>query len=264
MASAKREKSDKHDSPAKKATSAASCDAACASGSHPIVSDAEWLAARKELLQKEKELARAYEAVAKQRQKLPWHVVSGDYAFTRASDNARLTLRELFADKKKPLIMVHLMYEDAWDKPCPFCAFWADGYSGNLPHLQQRVNFVVSSKASAPKLAEIAKLKDWHFPFVSAAGSPFHRDIGAEFTSEEVESSAKVFNYGSTVPFSTQTPGVSVFVLGGDGKTVYHTYSTWSRGIEFLNITETFLDLTPEGRYDDHVFPHWVKHKEQY
>jgi len=250
------------------AVAAAAAGAAAAAASspagHAVVDDAAWLAARKQLLVKEKALAHNYEAVCKERRALPWRAVKADYIFTRASDDAPVALRDLFVGGKKEAIVMHMMFDPSSEKPCAFCSFWADGFQGQLVHLQQRVAFAVVAKAPVEKLRAVATTKGWTFPFLSSHDNTFNRDFGVEFTKEEVASKQKVYNYGSTAPYSTQNTGASVFRLGDDG-VVYHTYSTFSRGIELLNSWLTLADLTPSGRHRDGLaFEAIVKHKENY
>jgi len=229
---------------------------------HAVVDDAHWIEARKSLLEKEKELAKAYEAVWAQRAALPWRKIGKDYTFDRASDGQTVKLSQLFEGGKKTLILVHMMFGEDWERACPFCSFWADGYSGEYTHLSRRVNFAVVAKAAPEKLKAFAERKGWTFPFYSSQKSEFNRDFAVEFTPEEVKNETPLYNYGRP-PYATQNQGLSVFHLGDDGA-VYHTYSTYARGIEFVNIGCTLLDMTPEGRYNDQSFDKWVKHKEDY
>jgi len=124
------------------------------------------------------------------------------------------------------------------------------------------VNFAVVAKASPEKLRQFAKTKGWKFPFYSCMDSDFDRDFGVGFTPQEVAKKEKNYNFGHTPAYSTQNQGISVFTHE-DGK-IYHTYSTYARGIEFQNVVLTLLDLTPSGRYDDHTFDHFLRHKDEY
>jgi len=228
---------------------------------HAVVSDAEWAEARKALLLKEKELTKAYEALWKERAALPWRLVPKNYVFQDLAGKD-VHLSDLFEGDKKTLIVVHLMFGPDWERPCSGCSFWADGYSGELPHLLQRVNFVAVSMAAPEKLAALAKTKNWTFPYYSSQGTTFNHDFGVSFSKDEVAEGIKAYDYGRA-PYSTENQGISVFRKGIDGK-VYHTYSTFARGIELMNCTMTFLDITPEGRYGGENFSGWMKHKEDY
>jgi len=230
---------------------------------HAVVSDEEWLVARKELLEKRRVVAKAYEDLWKERAALPWRKVVADYVLERASDGAKVKLSELFEGGKSDLIIIHMMFDTDWDNACAFCSFWADGYSGQLPHLGQVVNFAVVAKAAPEKLRALAESKGWTFPFYSSQHSSFNSDFGAECSAAEVAAKAPVYNYGRA-PYATQGQGASVFHKSAGDATVYHTYSTFARGIEFMNVAMTLLDLTPRGRYGDAQFVYWAKHKELY
>eukprot|EP00295_Goniomonas_pacifica_P045114 CAMPEP_0175903878 /NCGR_PEP_ID=MMETSP0108-20121206/4174_1 /TAXON_ID=195067 ORGANISM="Goniomonas pacifica, Strain CCMP1869" /NCGR_SAMPLE_ID=MMETSP0108 /ASSEMBLY_ACC=CAM_ASM_000204 /LENGTH=238 /DNA_ID=CAMNT_0017225645 /DNA_START=9 /DNA_END=725 /DNA_ORIENTATION=- len=230
---------------------------------HQVVGDEEWMAARKAFFEKEKETMRAYQAMVAERAKLPWRKVTTDYMFIK-SDGTPTPLSGLFTEGKKDLVIIHMMFDDAWPGACTFCSFWADGYDGQLPHLTQRINFGVVASAAPSKLKSFAEHKGWKFPFYSSQGTTFNQDFGVEFTEEQVAAKDKAFNFGHTEAVCKQLMGASVFHKDASG-TVYHTYSTYSRGIELLNITMTMLDMTPEGRYEGQGrFDKWAKHKEDY
>ena len=168
-----------------------------------IVSEEEWLEARKELLVEEKELTRQCDRVALKRRQLPWVKVEKEYVFRKQKEDGSIeekNLLDLF-ENREDLIVVHMMFEDTWEKPCKNCSFWADQYDGMLPHLTQKTSFVVIAKASPHKLKEIASKKGWHFPFYSYGDSSFGHDFGVEFTQAELDSQEERYNFGSLKPF---------------------------------------------------------------
>lgn len=157
--------------------------------------------------------------------------------------------------------MVHFMFDNAWDKGCSSCSLWADGYTGTVAHVQRKAAFVVVVHAEYEKMAEFMKWKGWSFPAVSSAGSTFNRDFGVSFTPDEISSGAGVFNYGRPFPAS-EGPGYSIFHKGSDG-VVYHTYSTYARGMELMSPVWGFLDMLPKGR-DEKRGMDWLKHQQEY
>ena len=227
-----------------------------------IVSQSEWLAARRELLAQEKALTHAREELAQARRELPWVKVEKDYRFTGGS--GRLSLGDLFREHSQ-LIVYHFMFPASWQAGCKSCSFWADGYDGIVKHLGARdVSLAAVSIAPYPTLAAFRQRMGWSFDWVSSAGSDFNRDFGVSFTAQQIESRALDYNFG-TQPFGVEeAPGISVFARR-DGA-VFHTYSTYSRGLDWLNPAYQLLDLVPNGR-DEADLPFsmaWVKLHDQY
>ena len=227
-----------------------------------IVSQSEWLAARKALLAKEKALTHAREELAQVRRELPWVKVEKDYRFTGAS--GRLSLGDLFRERSQ-LIVYHFMFPASWQAGCKSCSFWADGYDGIVVHLGARdVSLAAVSIAPYPTLAAFRKRMGWSFEWVSSAESDFNRDFGVSFSPQQIESRAPDYNFG-TQPFGVEeAPGISVFARR-DG-VIFHTYSTYSRGLDWLNPAYHLLDLVPRGR-DEADLPFsmaWVKLHDQY
>lgn len=202
-------------------------------------------------------VACAQDELARARQTLPMHEVE-DYVFDAESGPVKMS--DLFGDKDQ-LILVHFMFDPAWEKGCSSCSLWADGYSGIQAHITRKAGFAVVGKAPQAKLAEFAKWKGWTFPFISSNGNTFNRDMGVEFTPEEIAAKHTRFNYGRAFPAS-QAPGYSVFFKDAEGK-VYHTYSTYARGMETMGAVWGFFDLLPRGR-DEKTSMDWLKHKEEY
>ena len=230
---------------------------------HPVVSPQDWLEARKALLAREKELTRLRDQVAAERRALPWVRVEQDYLFDGPDGPERLS--DLFAGRSQ-LIVYHFMYPEHWGQGCKSCSFWADGFDGIIVHLAARdASMVVISKASYPKLAAFQQRMGWRFKWLSSANNTFNRDYGVGFSTDEVASQTRGYNFG-TLPFVVEeAPGVSVFARDADGA-IYRTYSAYSRGIDGLNVGYSYLDLLPKGR-DEQGLPSpmaWLRHHDSY
>ena len=222
----------------------------------------DWIAARTELLAKEKAATRAREALTAARQAMPWLVVEKDYRFD--SRDGRKGLAELFGSQSQ-LIVCHFMFGPEAVSGCPACSFWADGYDRHVAHLAQRdVAFVAASRAPLQKINAYAERMGWSFPWVSTIGDEFNRDFGVLFTHEELQSGARIYNYAQQVFPLPDAPGFSVFVRKMDK--VFHTYSCFGRGLENLNAAYHFLDLVPKGR-DETGLPvpmAWLRRRDEY
>jgi predicted dithiol-disulfide oxidoreductase (DUF899 family) len=227
-----------------------------------VVSHDEWTQARKAFLAREKEFSRQREALARARRELPWEEVSTEYVFD--GPDGTLTLPDLF-DGLGQLVVYHFMFPPEWDAGCPHCSFWADSFDGTPVHLRARdVSFTAISRAPIGKIAAYRQRMGWSFPWVSSAGTDFNYDFGASFTPGEVASHAPVFNYGSEPRFEDRE-GISVFARDEQGR-VFHTYSTYARGIDAVNAAYQFLDLVPKGRDEpsDGDPQFWVRRHDEY
>jgi predicted dithiol-disulfide oxidoreductase (DUF899 family) len=226
----------------------------------PIVSREEWLAARKALLAKEKEFTRARDALSAERRRLPWVKVEKEYVFE--GPNGRESLSELFGGCGQ-LLIYHFMYGSDWSEGCKSCSFWADNYNGVDIHLRHRdVSLVAVSAAPLATLEAYRKRMGWSFKWVSSAGSDFNADYHVSFAKGEAP---VYYNYEMRRFPSEEAPGVSVFAKGADGA-VYHTYSTYARGLDMLNGAYHMLDLVPKGRDEDGQ-PYnmaWLRHRDRY
>lgn len=224
-----------------------------------IVSQEEWLEARKAFLAKEKEFTRARDELARQRRELPWTKVEKPYTFDAAE--GRVTLGDLFTGKGQ-LLVYHFMFGVDWDEGCPSCSFWADTYNGVTIHLAHRDTALVAiSRAPLAKLESYKKRMGWTFRWVSSAGSDFNFDYGASFRPNE---QGLLYNFGTLPPYGEETPGISVFRRTDDGA-IYHTYSTYARGLDMLNGAYHLLDLTSKGRDEDPSHPmSWVRRHDSY
>ena len=227
-----------------------------------VVSHEEWTRARTALLVREKEFAREREALAQARRDLPWEEVTKDYVFD--GPDGKLTLADLFGDRGQ-LVIYHFMFPPEWDAGCPHCSFWADSFNGIPAHLRARdVSFAAVSRAPIGKIAAYKQRMGWSFPWVSAGQTDFNYDFGISFTPEQVASHARVYNYGSD-PGSEDREGIGVFARDGQGR-VFHTYSTYARGIDAMNAAYQFLDLVPKGRDEpaDGDPQFWVRRHDEY
>ena len=226
-----------------------------------IVSRDEWLELRKEHLAKEKALDRDRDALSAARRELPWVEVETDYVFE--TESGTRTLAELF-DGRSQLIVQHFMFGADWEQGCPSCSFWADGFDGFVVHLEQRdASFVAVSTGGLDRLLAYRKRMGWSFAWVSSAGSTFNRDFDVTFTPEEVEAQDGSYNYAGP-PRTQELPGTSVFARQGDR--VFHSYSTYARGLDRLNAAYHYLDILPKGR-DEAGLPmpmSWVRRHDEY
>jgi len=228
---------------------------------HPIVSSAEWIAARKALLAQEKELTRRRDDLARQRRELPWERVEKNYVF--AGPDGPVTLSELF-DGRSQLVVYHFMFGPEWREGCPSCSMVADHLAASGVHLAQRdVTLAVVSRAQFPKIAEFQQRMGWPFRWVSSFGNDFNRDYHVSFTPEEMAAKQAFFNYTMQDPFVSEREGHSVFFRDERGE-IFHTYSCYIRGNEPLNIHYHYLDMTPKGRDEGGRGPFWVRRHDEY
>jgi predicted dithiol-disulfide oxidoreductase (DUF899 family) len=229
---------------------------------HQIVSHESWLAARERFLAKEKEFTRLRAELSRERRELPWELVEKKYMFE--GEHGRETLADLF-DGRSQLIVYHFMYEPEWEIGCPGCSFWADNFNGVIPHLKQRdVSFVATSRAPLRKLQAQATRFGWTFKWVSCVGDDFNLDYNVWFAPEALERGDATYNYGSEKVKRPSKPGISAFFR--DGGHVFHTYSTYARGLDMMNTAYQYLDIAPKGR-DEEGLPFamaWVKHRIAY
>jgi len=230
---------------------------------HALVTKDEWLVARRELLQQEKEFTRRREELSAARRALPWEAVTEAYAFD--TPHGSRTLAELF-DGRSQLVVYHFMFDPAWDEGCPHCSFWADSFDGIDVHLHARdVTFVAVSRAPLAKLEAYRARMGWRFPWFSSAPSDFNRDFGVTFAPGARETAT--YNYGTQAAGMGEREGISVFARGGDGA-LFHTYSTYARGIDMVNGAYQFLDLVPKGRDEPHDGAEgpqfWVRRHDEY
>jgi predicted dithiol-disulfide oxidoreductase (DUF899 family) len=230
---------------------------------HSIVSQEKWLQLRKELLSKEKELTRLRDRLNAERRGLPWVRVEKNYVFD--APGGKVSLKELFAGRSQ-LVIYHFMFGPDWNEGCPSCSFVSDHIDGALPHLAARdATMVMVSRAPLAKIEAFKKRMGWRFTWVSSYGSDFNPDFRVSFTKDEMAQGKVNYNYAMQEFPSEEAPGISVFYkdAGGD---VFHTYSSYGRGLEQLVGTYMILDLVPKGRDEDKLgfTMEWVRHHDRY
>lgn len=229
---------------------------------HKIVNHEEWTSARKRFLAKEKEFTRLRDQLSRERRELPWESVQKSYLFE--GPNGSETLAQLFGNCTQ-LIVYHFMYGPDWEIGCRSCSFWADNFNGIIPHLNARdVSLVAVSRAPLEKLQAQARRFGWTFKWVSSSGNDFNFDYNVSFTPETIARGEAPYNYTTQDVGSTEMPGISVFFK--DGGQIFHSYSTYGRGLDMLNTAYHYLDLAPKGRDEQGLsFPQeWVRHRIAY
>jgi len=240
----------------------------------------QWLAARRKLLQAEKEFTRRGDELAQQRQDLPWVRIDKGYRFD--TDEGSASLKDLFKGRSQ-LLVYHFMFGPDWTAGCPSCSMIADGFNGFTVHLANHdVMLWAVSRAPLAKLQAYKKRMGWTFPWASSQGGDFNFDFNVSFTEEQQRSGAVEYNFergghamditpapepvaqlaatcGTDAPkYSRDRPGLSAFVLE-DGA-VYHTYSTYARGVDGIWGAYPWLDRAPKGRNETGVW--WKRHDE--
>jgi predicted dithiol-disulfide oxidoreductase (DUF899 family) len=229
---------------------------------HPVVSREEWLKARTALLIKEKEHTRQRDELARQRRELPWVRIEKEYRFATARGEEKLA--DLFRGRSQ-LLVYHFMFAPDWEEGCPSCSFVCDHVDGALVHLEHRdVTFTAVSRAPLAKIEAFKKRMGWRFPWVSSGGSDFNFDFAVSFTQEQLAKGKVVYNYQLDNGYE-ELPGISAFFKDGDGR-VYHTYSTYARGVEPQVGTYAWLDYAPKGRDEEGLdfTMSWVRHHDRY
>lgn len=229
---------------------------------HPVVSRQQWLAERTKLMAREKELTRLGDEIARARRALPW--VRLDKAYSFDTPAGRRTLCDLF-DGRRQLLIQHFMLAPGWEQGCKSCSYMADHTDATLVHLAQRgVSFVAVSRAPLDEIERFRRRMGWQFPWVSAHDTDFNKDFHVSFTAGEMANGTADYNFGDT-PKGEEMPGVSAFWKDDTGA-VFHTYSTYGRGVEVMMHTYRLLDLTPKGRDEDGLSftMEWVRHHDRY
>jgi predicted dithiol-disulfide oxidoreductase (DUF899 family) len=229
---------------------------------HRTVSREQWLTERIALMAEEKELTRRHDALAAKVRELPW--VKVDKAYTFDSPTGKKSLGDLFGDKSQ-LIIYHFMFDPTWSQGCKSCSFIADHYNPIVIHLARRdISLVTVSKAPIEKIEQFRKRMGWSFSWVSGANNDFGRDYGVSFTDEDFAKGDMVYNFtGKPYPMR-ELPGLSVFTKDADGN-IYHTYSTFARGLECLLTAYNYIDMTPKGRDEAEIGGMgWVRHHDRY
>jgi predicted dithiol-disulfide oxidoreductase (DUF899 family) len=233
-----------------------------------IVTRSEWLIARKALLAKEKEASRQRDALSAARRALPMVKIDRNYVFD--GPTGRVALGDLFGPHPQ-LIVYHFMFDPSWEEGCKSCSYLADNFSGGFQHLAARnTAFAFVSAAPIAKLEAFKKRMGWTFPWFSSFGGSFNHDFHVTIDEDK---GADEYNYTPVAALKQsgaiwiekgELPGLSVFLR--DDEDIFHTYSTYQRGLDILLNTYNYLDLTPLGRQEEHE-PHvmmWLRHHDKY
>ena len=230
---------------------------------HIIVSPEEWLAARKELLKKEKQFTRLRDQLSAERRELPWVKVEKPYVFD--GSDGKETLADLFNGRSQ-LIVYHFMFGPGWEEGCRSCSFVADHFDGTTAHLNARdVSMAVVSRAPLNELQAFKNRMGWRFKWVSSYGNDFNYDYHVSFTKDEMSKGKVYYNFELEEFPSEEAPGISVFYKN-ENSDVFHTNSIYSRGLDILMGTYNYLDLVPKGRDEDALAftMAWVRHHDRY
>jgi predicted dithiol-disulfide oxidoreductase (DUF899 family) len=237
---------------------------------HKVVTRDEWVAARKKHLAKEKEFTRLRDQLSRERRELPWELVEKEY--TVEGENGRQTLDEIFEGRTQ-LVIYHAMFNPetarehtTWttDAACYVCSFWMDNFNGVTVHLNHRdITMAAVSRAPYPKVAAYKERMGWTFPWYSSAGSDFNFDYQVSFSPDQLEAGEIQYNYRSTRWSGSEAPGISVFIMEDGG--VYHTYSTYERGLDMLNVAYHYMDIAPKGRNEEESgVDGWLRRRDEY
>ncbi len=236
---------------------------------HKVVSHDEWVAARKKHLAKEKEFTHMRDQLSRERRELPWELVDKGYNFE--GESGKVSLHDLF-DGRSQLVVYHAMFNPETagphttytvDAPCFSCSWWMDNFNGITVHLNHRdITMVATSYAPYEKLAAYKKRMGWSFPWLSSVGSDFNFDYRVSFTPDELKAGKVDYNYQLTPFGMSEAPGISVFLKDGDK--IYHTYSTYARGLDMLNVAYHYMDLVPKGRDEADGAQSWVRRRDEY
>jgi predicted dithiol-disulfide oxidoreductase (DUF899 family) len=229
---------------------------------HPVVSREHWLQQRTALLADEKDLTRRRDALAAKIRALPW--VKVDKAYTFDTPTGKKSLADLFGPHSQ-LIVYHFMFDPTWSQGCKSCSFIADHYNPLVTHLAHRdIALVTVSKAPIEKLEPFRKRMGWTFPWASAAHTDFSRDFNVSFTDQELLAGTRPYNFTDKAGHMRELPGLSIFYKDPAGA-VFHTYSTYARGLEEFLTAYRYIDLAPKGRDEPHgKGMDWLRHHDRY
>ncbi len=229
---------------------------------HPVAARDAWLAQRRQLLAREKELTRLGDAVARERRALPWVRVDKAYVFDTPA--GRRPLADLF-DGRRQLMVQHFMLAPGWEQGCKSCSFMADHLLGEEIHLRHRdLTVLLVSRAPLAEIERFRRRMGWPFTWVSAHDNDFNQDFHVSFPAASRVDGQVSYNYGMTAFPQEEAPGISFF-FKDDAGTVFHTHSTYGRGVEAMMGTYRLLDLAPLGRDEEASGGMaWVRHHDRY
>ncbi len=233
-----------------------------AAPSHRVVDRESWLKERLALLAEEKAFTRQRDRLAEKVRAMPW--VKVDKAYTFDGPSGRNTLSDLFGTRSQ-LMIYHFMFDPTWSQGCMSCSLIADHYNGLVVHLAHRdISFVTLSKAGVDQIEKFRSRMGWTFPWLSAGGTDFSRDFGVSFTDEELADERTVYNFNRRPYPVREMPGLSVFIKGASGD-IYHTYSSFGRGLEDYMSIYRYIDVTPRGRDEaPNAGMAWLRHHDRY
>lgn len=229
---------------------------------HPIVSREAWLAARRVLLAKEKEMTKLRDGINAERQALPWVKVETPYVFD--TPEGKKSLADLFAGRSQ-LVVYHFMLAPGWEAGCPSCSLLADHFDGMLPHLEHHdVTLTAISRAPLDEISAYKRRMGWRFPWASSYDSDFNYDYQVSFTPEDLAGDTVTYNFSpiSSAHAFEELHGLSIFHKNAAGD-VFHTYSAYARGVEELLGVFMVLDRTPKGRNEKTIMD-WVRRHDEY
>jgi len=231
--------------------------------SSKVVSHDEWVDARKEFLKKEKEFTHQRDEISRLRRELPWEKVEKNYEFDGPA--GKVSLADLFGGRSQ-LVIYHFMLGPGWKEGCPSCSYISDHFDGMTIHLANRdVTLAVISRAPISEIEAFKKRMGWKFRWVSSNGSDFNYDYDVSLKPEDAGKKEVYYNYEMMEFPAEERPGLSVFAKDASGN-VFHTYSSYARGLDILVGAYNFLDLVPKGR-DEAGLKHsmaWVRHHDKY
>jgi predicted dithiol-disulfide oxidoreductase (DUF899 family) len=226
-----------------------------------VVSQEQWLDARKALFAKEKAMTHELDALRAARRRLPWVKVEKPYVFQ--GPKGQCTLPDLFRGRSQ-LAVYHFMLAPGSDHLCSGCSFIADHIDAARQHFEQAdLAFAAISRAPVERIEQVRQRMGWTFPWVSSNGTDFNYDFGVSFKKEDMASGRAIYNYGTPIKSSEDMHGTSIFAKNDKGD-VFHTYSTYHRGDEVLIGAFAWLDLTPKGRNETGGTMSWVKLHDEY
>jgi predicted dithiol-disulfide oxidoreductase (DUF899 family) len=227
---------------------------------HKIVSQQEWLEASRALLVQEKAFTKERDELSRLRRALPWVRVEKTYEFD--GPHGKETLADLF-DGRSQLIVYHFMFGPGWEEGCDGCSFVSDHIDAANLHLPHHdVTLLAASRAPLQEIENYKKRMGWQFKWVSSGGSDFNYDFGASFKREDLDAGDVLYNFTRQRLRGDEQPGLSVFYKNEAGA-VFHTYSSYERGLDMLLGAYNYLDLTPKGRNESGPMD-WVRRHDRY
>ncbi|WGR60610.1 DUF899 domain-containing protein (plasmid) [Paracoccus ferrooxidans] len=224
-----------------------------------IVSREEWLEARKALLARERDMTHQLDALRAERRRMPWVRIDKPYRFM--GPDGEVTLGDLFGTRSQ-LAIYHFMLTPGSDHLCSGCSFVVDHVDAARQHFEQAdLAFAAVSRAPVPQIEEVRRRMGWRFPWLSSGDGDFNHDFGVSFTEEDRAAGRAIYNYGTVIRNSPDMFGVSIFVRQDDA--IFHSYSTYHRGVELLMGAFNWLDLTPKGRNENGAMS-WLRLHDEY